>query len=345
MVEQVVHSVQMSEVAVQHVPKNVRLEKKQRVSIFDDGMDDTALHDGISRYLNEATNHQILTAEEERMLCVQMEQGKIARLEVSEHPEKLQELQGTIACGVDAEHQLITHNLRLVVSEAKKKRGKGVPFIDLIQEGNIGLIRGVKKFEYQRGHRLSTYVTWWIQQAIGRNVLEHSRMIHLPINIGEKVNHMTSLQFEHQKKFGALLDDESLMLLMGEKPEQFKLLQEAYATNKILSLDEPLTGSEGENAEDYLTLSDVIPDTVLTEGIVDSTLHVASIQDLLKRLPVLDRKVIELAFDIENTHEKVEGMGDALNSREIGQILQMTEQRVRDVKQRALFTLRRMIVR
>jgi RNA polymerase primary sigma factor len=151
--------------------------------------------DVVGLYLKEAGRVPLLTAEEEVKLAKRMEAGRFAS-EHSKHAggshqaDERAELQRIVDDARDAQEHLVRANSRLVISVAKKYVGRGVPFLDLIQEGNIGLIRAARKFEYQRGHKFSTYATWWIRQAISRAVADQGRTIRVPVHMGDQINRL-----------------------------------------------------------------------------------------------------------------------------------------------------------
>ena len=148
--------------------------------------------DTIGLYLKEVSRVPLLNdIEEEVILAQRIERGRMARSELAQgnlSSKKRQELRRLIEDGTSARDHLITANSRLVISVAKKYMGRGVPFLDLIQEGNIGLIRATKKFEYQRGHKFSTYATWWIRQAVTRAIADQGRTIRVPVHMGDQIN-------------------------------------------------------------------------------------------------------------------------------------------------------------
>ena len=149
--------------------------------------------DPVSLYFREVNKVPLLTHEEEISLAKCIEAGRKARSTLAEGPvtgKRKGELKRIIEDGWAAREHLITANFRLVISVAKKYLGRGVPFLDLIQDGNIGLIRATKKFDYRRGHRFSTYATWWIRQAVSRSVADHGRTIRLPVHLGDQINRL-----------------------------------------------------------------------------------------------------------------------------------------------------------
>jgi len=179
-------------------------------SMHELGQDDTYLSaidadDTIGLYLKEIGRVPLLTAAEEVSLAKRMEKAKFARERLAKGglaPKKRAELQGVVEDGMAAREHLITANSRLVISVAKKYIGRGVPFLDLIQEGNIGLIRAAKKFDYHRGHKFSTYATWWIRQAVTRAIADQGRTIRVPVHVTETTIKVSRERRRHYQRYG-----------------------------------------------------------------------------------------------------------------------------------------------
>ena len=159
----------------------------------------------VGMYFNDAARHDLLTVEQEKELARRIERGLIAREDLSRGKTQLfsqQELKQRIEDGLLAMDQLLKSNSRLVISIAKKHVGRGVPFLDLIQEGNIGLMRSAKKFDYRRGYKFSTYATWWIRQAITRAVADHSRTIRIPVHMSDQLAKMFRVKHALTQRLG-----------------------------------------------------------------------------------------------------------------------------------------------
>src|SRR3989304_4956156 len=173
-------------------------EEAAREAAYDD-LQNIDTDDTIGLYLKEVSRVPLLTAEEEVELAQRIERGRMAREELARgnvSTRRRIELRKLIEDGWAAREHLITANSRLVISVAKKYMGRGVPFLDLIQEGNIGLIRATKKFDYRRGHKFSTYATWWIRQAVTRAIADQGRTIRVPVHMGDQINRL--LRTSHQ---------------------------------------------------------------------------------------------------------------------------------------------------
>jgi RNA polymerase primary sigma factor len=180
-------------------------ESGRTLSVDDNYLANIDTDDTIGLYLKEVGRVPLLTAEEEVELAQRIERGRLAREELAKgnvSPRRRQELQRLIEDGWAAREHLITANSRLVISVAKKYMGRGVPFLDLIQEGNIGLIRAAKKFDYRRGHKFSTYATWWIRQAVTRAIADQGRTIRVPVHMGDQINKLLRVQHQLTQRLG-----------------------------------------------------------------------------------------------------------------------------------------------
>lgn len=179
----------------------VKLEEEKYI----DDLANIDTDDTIGLYLKEVSRVPLLTALEEVELAQRIESGRMAREELARgniNDRRRIELRNLIEDGWVAREHLITANSRLVISVAKKYMGRGVPFLDLIQEGNIGLIRATKKFEYRRGHKFSTYATWWIRQAVTRAIADQGRTIRVPVHMGDQINRLLRVQHQLTQQLG-----------------------------------------------------------------------------------------------------------------------------------------------
>ena len=180
------------------------IETEQEV-VLDDYLANIDTDDTIGLYLKEVSRVPLLTADEEVELAQRIERGRMAREELAKgnvSQRRRTELRRLIEDGWSAREHLITANSRLVISVAKKYMGRGVPFLDLIQEGNIGLIRATKKFDYRRGHKFSTYATWWIRQAVTRAIADQGRTIRVPVHMGDQINKLLRIQHQLTQRLG-----------------------------------------------------------------------------------------------------------------------------------------------
>ena len=178
---------------------------RREIAVEDNYLANIDTDDSIGLYLKEVGRVPLLTAEQEVDLAQRIERGRLGREDLAKgnvRPRRRQELQLFIEDGWAAREHLITANSRLVISVAKKYMGRGVPFLDLIQEGNIGLIRAAKKFDYRRGHKFSTYATWWIRQAVTRAIADQGRTIRVPVHMGDQINKLLRIQHQLTQRLG-----------------------------------------------------------------------------------------------------------------------------------------------
>jgi RNA polymerase primary sigma factor len=203
--------------------------------------------DVVGLYLKEAGRVPLLTAEEEVRLAKRMEAGQLAEEKLARDGTTMPlddrfELQDQIEDARLAQEHLIQANSRLVISVAKKYTGRGVPFLDLIQEGNIGLIRAARKFEYQRGHKFSTYATWWIRQAVSRAVADQGRTIRVPVHMGDQINRLRRFSLNMTQQLGREPTIDELADRMQTTPDKINTLLEI--SRRPISLEAPTDEDE-----------------------------------------------------------------------------------------------------
>ncbi|MBZ0280343.1 MAG: sigma-70 family RNA polymerase sigma factor [Anaerolineae bacterium] len=287
--------------------------------------------DVVGLYLKEAGRVPLLTAEEEVSLAKRMEAAELAKEQLEEYGEDLPmddvyTLRELIADGEDAQEHLIRANARLVISVAKKYIGRGVPFLDLIQEGNIGLIRATNKFEYQRGHKFSTYATWWIRQAVSRAVADQGRTIRVPVHMGDQLNRMRRVQLNLIQELGREPSIEELAEGMETTPDKIENLLEI--ARHPVSLETPID-DEGDS-----TFGDFVEDVTSpapTEEVATHLLH-EQLDTALKRLPPREAQILKLRYGLED--------GRVYTLEEVGQTIGVTRERVRQLEAQALNRLR-----
>ncbi len=308
-------------------------------SINDLGQDDTYLSaidadDTIGLYLKEIGRVPLLTAAEEVSLAKRMEKAKFARERLAKGgllPKKRAELQAVVEDGMAAREHLITANSRLVISVAKKYIGRGVPFLDLIQEGNIGLIRAAKKFDYHRGHKFSTYATWWIRQAVTRAIADQGRTIRVPVHMGDQINKM--LRVSHQ-----LTQD------LGREPTTDELGDALSVTAKkvesiIQIARRPLSLETPTDEEEDSVLGDFIQDEDSPEPVEIATHNLLreQIAEVLNGLPPREVRILQLRYGLLD--------GESYTLEEVGKKMGVTRERVRQIEAQALSRLRHPIHR
>jgi len=287
--------------------------------------------DVVGLYLKEAGRVPLLTAEEEVSLAKRMETGELARIKVEEEgstlpPDDVYDLKDLMIDGEMAQEHLIRANARLVISVAKKYIGRGVPFLDLIQEGNIGLIRATNKFEYQRGHKFSTYATWWIRQAVSRAVADQGRTIRVPVHMGDQLNRMRRVQLQLIQELGREPNIEELAIGMETTPDKVENLLEI--ARRPVSLETPID-DEGDS-----TFGDFVEDVnspAPAEEVATYLLH-EQLQQALDRLPAREAQILRLRYGLED--------GRVYTLEEVGQTIGVTRERVRQLEAQALNRLR-----
>ncbi len=287
--------------------------------------------DVVGLYLKEAGRVPLLTAEEEVSLAKRMERAVKASEILERRGDSLPlddvyTLREIIADGEDAQEHLVRANARLVISVAKKYIGRGVPFLDLIQEGNIGLIRATNKFEYQRGHKFSTYATWWIRQAVSRAVADQGRTIRVPVHMGDQLNRMRRVQLQLTQALGRDPTIDELAVAMETTPDKVENLMEI--ARRPISLETPID-EEGDS-----TFGDFVEDVnspAPAEEVATSMLH-EHLKKALDRLPAREAQILRLRYGLED--------GRVYTLEEVGQAIGVTRERVRQLEAQALNRLR-----
>jgi len=295
----------------------------------------TASADSVRAYLKQIGKVALLNAEEEVELAKRIEAGLYAAERVrkaeEESSEKLvpqmrRDLRWIVRDGERAKNHLLEANLRLVVSLAKRYTGRGMAFLDLIQEGNLGLIRAVEKFDYTKGYKFSTYATWWIRQAITRAMADQARTIRIPVHMVEVINKLGRIQRELLQDLGREPTPEELAKEMDITPEKVLEIQQ-YAREPI-SLDQTI-GDEGDSQ-----LGDFIEDSeaVVAVDAVSFTLLQDQLQSVLATLSEREAGVVRLRFGLTD--------GQPRTLDEIGQVYGVTRERIRQIESKTMSKLR-----
>ncbi|MEI7644753.1 MAG: sigma-70 family RNA polymerase sigma factor [Chloroflexales bacterium] len=286
--------------------------------------------DAVQHYLQEIGRVSLLTAREEVDLSERIERGDDAeeRLLSPEDlsPSMRRALERDVDGGNDARRHLIQANLRLVVSIAKKYVGRGLSLLDLIQEGNIGLMRAVEKFDHRKGNRFSTYATWWIRQAVTRSIAEQGRTIRLPVHMSESVSQVKRTSERLSQSLERQPTPEEVAIALGQPIERIERVLEA--ARRPVSLETPV-GDEGEH-----TLGDFLPDDDLpTPGdFASAQLLRRDLSAALDHLNERERRIIDLRYGLED--------GRRRTLEEVGRALGMTRERARQIEAEALRRLR-----
>ncbi len=290
----------------------------------------SGVNDSVRLYLQEIGETDLLTMEQEVWLATRMERGKAAgeRLTTGDYQSEAEreELDDDRNDGEEARAHLIRANLRLVVSVAKKYVGRGLSFLDLIQEGNIGLMKATDKFDYKRGYKFSTYATWWIRQAITRAISDQSRTIRLPVHVGETINRVKKTSHRLQQILEREPTPEEVARAM-DIPEE-KVRQVLDVSRHPVSLEAPV-GQDGD-----AFLGDFIEDETMPPPleVASHELLKSQISDALESLTPRERRIIQLRFGLQD--------GRFRTLEEVGKEFDITRERIRQIEAKALRKLR-----
>lgn len=285
--------------------------------------------DTVGLYLREMARVPLLRIEEEIRLAKTLEAGRDAREILSNDgsdPVRRRELERQIEDGVGAREHLIKANTRLVVSIAKKYMGRGVPFLDLIQEGNLGLMKAVEKFDYTRGYRFSTYATWWIRQTITRAIADQGRTIRVPVHMSDRIRRLYNTARALEQEHGNQPTPEELADEMDIDPRKVQwMLRVSW---RPLSLEQPV-GEDDDNE-----LGNFIEDAVTPTPtqLAYQFLLGEKIEELLSTLNPREARILRLRFGLDN--------GRSYTLEEVGQKFGLTRERIRQIEGQALRRLR-----
>jgi RNA polymerase primary sigma factor len=285
--------------------------------------------DTVGLYLKEVGRVPLLTASEEVILAKRIEAGRKAREELAKGDVSLKrrsELQLKVEDGWAAREHLITANSRLVISVAKKYMGRGVPFLDLIQEGNIGLIRAAKKFDYRRGHKFSTYATWWIRQAVTRAIADQGRTIRVPVHMGDQINKLLRVSHQLTQQLGRAPTTEELAVELDVPPKKVENM--IQVARRPLSLETPTDEEEDSVLGDFIEDEDspAPPETAMQNLLKEHLVEV------LHNLPPREVRILQLRYGLLD--------GQSYTLEEVGRKMGVTRERVRQIEAQALSRLR-----
>lgn len=322
-------------------PSEEELAKDEIKEIVEDSQDTTVddlkhidTDDTIGLYLKEVSRVPLLTAEEEVELAQRIERGRMAREELARgkvSSKRKKDLRFLIEDGWAGREHLITANSRLVISVAKKYMGRGVPFLDLIQEGNIGLIRATKKFDYRRGHKFSTYATWWIRQAVTRAIADQGRTIRVPVHMGDQINKLLRTQHQLTQKLGRDPSIEELAEALDVIPKKVENM--IKVSRRPLSLETPTDNEDDSVLGDFIEDNEIpAPDVTATYNLLRE--HLESVMDTL---PPREVRILQLRYGLLD--------GQAYTLEEVGRKMGVTRERVRQIEAQALSRLRHPTIR
>ena len=291
--------------------------EKNIVINYDQASTYTKVNDPVKMYLKEIGRVPLLKADEEVVLAKRIEDG-IAN---PDDPKLVQS-------GIDAKNELISANLRLVVAIAKKYTGRGMLFLDLIQEGNMGLIKAVDKFDYTKGFKFSTYATWWIRQAITRAIADQARTIRIPVHMVETINKMTRIQRQLVQEFGRDPSAEEIAEKMGSGMTADKVREIQKIALDPVSLETPIGEEDDSHLGDFIEDKDALsPDQYANNELLKDEINL-----ILSTLTDREEKVIRLRFGLED--------GRTRTLEEVGKEFDVTRERIRQIEAKAIRKLK-----
>ena len=303
--------------------------------------DGVSIEDPVRMYLKEIGKVPLLSAEEEIELAKNMEAGAVAKEkiailksreenateeELAEIKEEIKILQKDLDAGDEAKKRLAEANLRLVVSIAKRYVGRGMLFLDLIQEGNLGLIKAVEKFDYRKGYKFSTYATWWIRQAITRAIADQARTIRIPVHMVETINKLIRVSRQLLQELGREPSPEEIAAEMNMPVERVREILKI--SQEPVSLETPIGEEEDSHLGDFIQ-DDNVP---VPADAAAFTLLKEQLEEVLGTLTEREQKVLTLRFGLED--------GRARTLEEVGKEFNVTRERIRQIEAKALRKLR-----
>lgn len=290
--------------------------------------DELASSDTVGLYLKEMARVPLLNTEEEIKLAKRIEAGRDAarKIRAQSDPIQFDALQLTVADGIDAREHLIKANTRLVVSIAKRYLSRGVPFLDLIQEGNLGLMKAVEKFDYRRGFRFSTYATWWIRQTVTRAIADQGRTIRVPVHMSDRIRQLYRVgrQLEQENGHKPTVDELAEALKIDTRKVRWML----RVSWQPLSLERPV-GDDDDSEFGQFIENDAVPNPA--QSAYEVILR-EKIDALLHTLTPREARILQLRFGLLN--------GESHTLEEVGQKFGLTRERIRQIEGRALRRLR-----
>lgn len=291
-------------------------------------LSELASSDTVGLYLKEMARVPLLSTEEEVDLAMRLEAGLAAEKKLRRKPDSKRAVEWTFLTedGQAAREHLIKANTRLVVSIAKRYMCRGVPFLDLIQEGNLGLMKAVEKFDYRRGYRFSTYATWWIRQTITRAIADQGRTIRVPVHMSDRIRRLYRVARELEQEYGRKPTAEEIAKEMEIEPRKVQwMLRVSW---QPLSLEHPV----GEDDDSELGNFIENDSTLTPSDWAENNMVRAKIEEVLATLTPREARILRLRFGLQN--------GRAYTLEEVGQKFGLTRERIRQIEGRALRRLR-----
>jgi RNA polymerase primary sigma factor len=313
------------------VPPQVLTRARRRIEEEEFDLSTISTDDTVGLYLKEMARVPLLTTEQEVDLAKRLERGlksqkKLDKLSASASYKKRAELQGHVEEGRGAREHLIKANTRLVVSIAKKYIGRGVPFLDLIQEGNLGLMKAVEKFDYRRGFRFSTYATWWIRQTITRAIADQGRTIRVPVHMSDRIRRLYKVARDLEQSYGRKPTPEEIAVELNVDARKVQwMLKVSW---RPLSLERPV-GEEEDTELGAFIEDDTTPTP--TQSAYQNLLK-EKVEEVLATLTPREARILRLRFGLQN--------GRSYTLEEVGQKFGLTRERIRQIEGKALRRLR-----
>ena len=280
-------------------------------------------------YLADVSQEQLLTHDDEIALAQRIEIGRLSEQALKEtdyNGKEFRRLQALVEAGQAAREHLGSANTRLVISIAKRYRGYGIPFPDLIQDGNVGLMRAVDHYDHTTGNRFSTYATWWIRQAVTRSLANHGRVIRIPVHTGARMRKMSQVSQRLEMQNGQRPSVDEIAVAMEETPE--KVRQMMRWASQPVSLEQPV-GDEGDaELQDFVEDGNIQP----PEDLTDSNLLHETLGSLIDNLSVREAQILRLRYGLQDTQTHTLG--------QIGQKFGLSRERIRQIEREALAKLR-----
>ncbi len=325
--------IEITDEAVDEIKEEMEEERKEGEKGGGEELDlsvQPATNDPVRMYLKEIGKVPLLTAEEEVSLAKRIEAGEAASARLASEEklskDEVSRLQFVEADGLEAKKKLVEANLRLVVSIAKRYVGRGMLFLDLIQEGNLGLIRAVEKFDHGKGYKFSTYATWWIRQAITRAIADQARTIRIPVHMVETINKLVRVQRQLLQDLGREPLPEEIADEMELSPE--KVREILKVSQEPVSLETPIGEEEDSHLGDFIEDSGaVVPVDAAAFKLLQEQL-----EEVLDDLNTREKRVIQLRFGLLD--------GQPRTLEEVGRVFGVTRERIRQIESKTLSKLR-----
>jgi RNA polymerase primary sigma factor len=296
--------------------------------LFD--LSNVPIDDSVGLYFREMGQQQLLTAEEEVQLAMEIEAGRAAddtlRDATNLRIEELDELERIKEIGDAARAHLIRANTRLVVSIAKKYRGRGLQFLDLIQEGNVGLMKAVEKYDYRRGNRFSTYATWWIRQAVTRALANHGRTIRIPAHLGGRISKLYQVAQELEQEYGRQPTAEEIAENMELPAERVRWM--LRTSRQPVHLERPVGDESDAELGDFIEDIEAPPPAEM----VANNMLTEELGDILDQLTPREARILRLRYGLQD--------GESRTLKEVGEMFGLSRERIRQLEKEALRKLR-----